>query len=376
MIPPLQELTVWNTSNCNLRCRYCFVYELYRDIPRQEMQRETMDALIHFAMHHLMFNGKIWFFGGEPFTSFETMKYITEKARAEKLAVQFGVTTNCTLLDEEKAKWMRKHNYAVLCSIDGSEFIHDKHRVYHDGRGSFRDAWRGLQLVRKYINPTPQIRWTMHVDAIEGTTEAMKTLIRQGLINIAIDPVFEAKWDEDALKTLRKELERMSELLDACYSQGIPVFSMFVRDVANTILHWGRVNWMSRCGLGQGTVGVTPKGEIVPCHRFVSAGEPVIGDVFNGFTPKRLEWIEDWIKIPPLSERPELCLNCNFKNACIGGCVAMNYDLFGNPHVVPESSCKIKQLAVEVFKPLVLKHRDNPVFRRVFSTAFQRPCIE
>ena len=376
LLPPLQELTVWNTSKCNLRCEYCYVYRLYEDIPRQEMQKEIMDALIHFAMHHLMFNGRIWFFGGEPLASFETMKYITEKARAENLAIQFGLTSNCTLLDEEKAKWMRKYNYQILCSLDGSQVLHNKHRKYADGRGSFEDAWRGIQLVRKYINPVPQLRWTMNIDTVEGTTEAMKSLIEQGLTNLAIDPVYEVKWDDDALKTLRNELVKMSDLLDKCYEKNIPVFSMFVRDVVTAVTNASRVNWTDRCGLGQGTVGVTPKGEITPCHRYVSSGQPVIGNVFEGFSPKRLEWIENWMMIPPYSEKPELCLNCSFKNACMGGCLAMNYDLFEDPHIIPESFCKIKQLTVEVFKPLVMKHQNNPIFKQLYGVGLQRPCME
>jgi uncharacterized protein len=376
LLPPLQELTVWNTSKCNLRCEYCYVYRLYEDIPRQEMQKETMDALIHFAMHHLMYNGRIWFFGGEPLASFETMKYITEKARAENLAIQFGLTSNCTLLDEEKVMWMRKYNYQILCSLDGSQVLHNKHRKYADGRGSFEDAWRGIQLVRKYLNPVPQLRWTMHIDTVEGTTEAMKNLIEQGLTNLAIDPVYEVKWDDDALKTLRNELVKMSDLLDKCYEKNIPVFSMFVRDVVTAVTNTSRVNWTDRCGLGQGGVGVTPKGEITPCHRYVSSGQPVIGTVFEGFSPKRLEWIENWSMIPPYSENPELCLNCNFKNACMGGCLAMNYDLFEDPHIIPESMCKIKQLSVEVFKPLVLKHQNNPIFKQLYGVGLQRPCME
>jgi uncharacterized protein len=375
-LPPLHEITVWNTSRCNLRCDYCYVYRLYEDIPRQEMQKETMDALVHFAMHHLAPDGKIWFFGGEPLASFETMKYITEKARAEGLRVGFGLTSNCTLLDEEKARWMRRHGYQILCSLDGSQVLHDRHRKYHDGRGSFEDAWRGIQLVRKYINSCPQIRWTMHVDTVEGTAEAMENLIKQGLTNLAIDPVYEVKWDDDSLKTLRNELLKMRDLLDRCYERDIPVFSMFVRDATVAVTTRGRIRWTDRCGLAQGSVGVNVRGEINPCHRFCSSGEPVIGDVFRGFSPKRIEWIENWTAIPPYSERPEMCLECNFRNACIGGCIAMNYDLFGDPHVVPESFCRIKQVTVEVFRPLVLKHLGSPAFRRLYGAQARRPCVE
>jgi uncharacterized protein len=148
---------------------------------------------------------------------------------------------------------------------------------------------------------------------------------------------------------------------------------MFARDAAMAVTSRDRMKWTDRCGLGQG-VGINVKGDINPCHRFCSSGQPVIGNVFEGFSPKRLEWIESWASIPPYSEKPELCLNCNFKNACFGGCIAMNYDLFGDPHVIPESFCKIKQITVELFKPIVLKYKDNPLFSQLYGV--QRPCIE
>jgi len=344
------------------------------------MSVETMDALIHFAMHHLRFNGKIWFFGGEPFASFETMKYITEKARAENLAITFGVTTNCTLIDEEKARWMAKYGYGVLCSIDGVPQLHDRHRRHPDGSGSWSEAWNGIKLVRKYVNVNPQIRWTVDVDTVEGVTESMKAFISVGLTNLAIDLVYEVEWDDDSLETLRGELMEMSGLLDECYSRGIPVFSMFVRDTLSAVSSRHRVSWSGRCGLGMGSVGVTPKGEITPCHRFVSSmatvGEPEIGDVYRGFSPKRIEWIRKWVTIPPYSEKPELCLNCKFRMACMGGCLALNYDLFGDPHVIPESFCKIKNIVVEVFRQLVLKHIGNPVFRQLYGVGMHRMCIE
>jgi len=380
MFPPLlHELTVWNTSKCNFKCNYCFVYSLYTDIPKQEMTVEVMDALIDFAKFNLMRDGKIWFFGGEPFTSFETMKYITEKCVANNLKVGFGVTTNCYLLDEEKLKWMRKYNYGILCSIDGTENLHDRHRKLYDGSGTWKTVWENIKLVRKILTPEPQIRWTVNVDTVEGLTEAMKFFIKEGLTNLAIDCVYEVKWDEDCLKILRGELEKMGELLLECYSNNIPVFSMFIRDVYDAYTRTNekvRANWLDRCGLGTGSVGISPRGEILPCHRFVSGGKPVIGSVFRGFSPERIYIVERWRKLPPYSEHPSRCLDCKVKYACIGGCLACNYDLFGDLHIVPESYCEIKNLAYEVLIDVVRKSMNYDAFKRLYGAGIGRGCIE
>jgi len=365
--PPLGELTVWNTSRCNFRCKYCFVFKLYEDIPRQEMQRETMNALLHFARHNLRRDGMIWFFGGEPLVSFDTMKYITEKAVADNLAIRFGVTTNCYLLNKDILKWMKKYGYGILCSIDGLQKTHDKYRVLPDGRGTWKVVWENIKKVKKILNPNPQLRWTFSPETIDGLTEGLKFFVKHGFTNVAIDAVYEVEWDEDSLNQLREELTKMRDFLDRCYERNIPVFSMFVRDAATAVMNNRRINWIQRCGLGQGGVGVAPDGKIYPCHRFVSSRKLVIGSVFDGFYPERIYLNEEWQKVPPYCEVPERCLSCKFKNACMGGCLAVNYDLFGDIHIVPKAMCDIKNIVVEVFKPLVVKHKDNPTFRRIFK---------
>jgi len=265
----------------------CFVYKLYQDIPRQEMTKETMDSLLHFARHNLRSNGRIWFFGGEPLVSFNTMKYITEKAIADNLQIQFGLTTNCYLLDKEKVKWLSKYNYGILCSIDGLEETHDKFRVLPNGKGTWRQVWKNIKLVRKYLNPNPQLRWTFSPETVDGIAKGLLFFLKEGLTNIAIDAVYEVKWTEEDLRNLRIELEEVRRILDESYSRKVPVFSMFVRDCATAINNRRRINWISRCGLGQGGIGVAPDGKLYPCFTpdvnvITSSGVKRIGEVRIG----------------------------------------------------------------------------------------------
>lgn len=340
------------------------------------MDEDTTDQLVHFAEHHLSPNGLFWFFGGEPFSHYESMKYIVEKAYAHGWPWRFGVTTNCTLLDEAKVKWAKKFGLGVLCSIDGPEEKHDKFRVYSDGRGSWNEAWRGIQLVRRWLIPTPQIRWTFTPETVEGLADDMKLFVEKyELFNIAVDAAYEVEWLPEDLLKLKAELEKLKKDYKVWMKQGKPVFSMFIRDANSSVTQKMR-GWRSRCGLGEGAVGVDVDGTIYPCHRFVCSREIKIGHVSKGFSSERTKWIEKWRKLPPYSEIPEKCLKCKFKKACPGGCLALNFDLFGDLHVVPKTACEIKQLTVEVLGDLCLELQNNETFRRLYLRRQPRTCVE
>jgi len=266
------ELTAWATGRCNLRCHYCFVYKLYPQQPSSDMQPDVVEALIDFGLRYGSRPIRIWWFGGEPLLAFDNViKYAVDLVLKRGLRVgmngdvYFGLTTNCTLLTEDKVKFFARYGFGILLSIDGTKEKHDKYRVFPNGRGSFDVAWRGLQLVRKYLNPNPSIRWTVAPETVEGLANDVKWYVDQGLTNLAIDWVYEVKWYEEDLKKLRQEMYKIREYMIKWMRQGIPVMLKFVRDGVAPAVAPFRAWWKSRCGLGQGSVGVDIDGTIYPC---------------------------------------------------------------------------------------------------------------
>ena len=366
-------MTTWVTTECDLRCKYCFVYKLNEKQPCGKMTKETADQLIRFADQNLEPNGSIWFFGAEPLCNVDIIRYIVEKSRATGYNWKFGATTNCTLLTEELVQWMKKYNFGLNCSIDGLRDSHNTNRVYPNGSGSWDDAWRGISLIKKYLTPTPQIRWTVTPTTTKGLANSIKTFVEEHkLTSLAVDMVYEVEWTAKDLATLKSELELFRDYYAKWMQQGIPVFTMFVRD-ANAALTQSERRWCSRCGLGQGAVGVDYDGTLYPCHRFIDSHKIKIGDIYNGFNSTRLEWTEHWRKAAPYCEIPNKCLECNYKKACTGGCVAMNYDVFGTPYVNPEAFCTIKQLITEVLGDLCKSLQNNPTFQKVYRKTPQTP---
>jgi uncharacterized protein len=363
----LSEFTVWTTTRCNLRCKYCFVYKLNKDQKCQDMTVETADQLIRFADKNLKPDGKIWFFGAEPLCNFDMIKYIVKKCKEKGYEWHFGATTNATLITEERAQWMKDNKFTLLCSVDGPKNSHDPNRIYANGKGSWDDAWEGLSFVRKYLDPNPQLRWTVPPSTVKGLAENIRKMVEDyGLTNLAVDFVYEVEWTPEDLAAVKKELEIFGGYYKTWMQQGKPVFSMFVRD-ANAATTLSAKTWTTRCGLGNGSVGIDYDGTIYPCHRFIDSHKIKIGDIYNGFYKEHSKWVENWRKIAPYCEDPKKCVDCNYKNACNGGCIAMNYDLFEDPHVNPETFCTLKQLITDVLGDLCKSLQDNPTFQKLYQ---------
>ena len=152
---PIAQVVVKLTQRCNLNCSYCYVYNRgdlgYLQKP-SFMSVEIFEALLH-RMHaycaarpgHKI--GLI-FHGGEPmlmpasvFDRFATMVTSVMGKTIDYMTVQ----TNGTLASEDWIAVLQKHEVSVGVSLDGPEDVHDRARVDHTGKGSYRLVANGLK---------------------------------------------------------------------------------------------------------------------------------------------------------------------------------------------------------------------------------------
>ncbi len=97
------------------------------------------------------------------------------------------------------------------------------------------------------------------------------------------------------------------------------------------------------CGAGRGRVSVSASGEIQPCAKVQGlselAGIPEfsLGNVLTGFTnlDARREFIAFRYNLR------KACHNCGLKDACAGGCPAVNYQATGSIFLPDPSECRL-----------------------------------
>ncbi len=137
------------TEACNLACVYCYASEQHStDTLTKEKLKNTIDFVLNSdsKRKHFSFIG-----GGEPCVKWDLLvwavEYIREKQGNTKVSI--GVTSNTTLLNEERVKWLAKNRVHVGCSFDILPEIQDAQRPYASGKGSFADVKKSIGLLAK-----------------------------------------------------------------------------------------------------------------------------------------------------------------------------------------------------------------------------------
>ena len=154
--PGIKALCLHVSHDCNLRCEYCFASKGdYHTSRKNDAAREVALKAVDFLIKHSgrRHNIEIDFFGGEPLMNFETVKEVVTYGREIERHVgkrfYFTITTNATLLNNERIDFINEHMDNVVISIDGRKEIHDAVRHNAFGRGSYDDI---VPLAQKLVD--------------------------------------------------------------------------------------------------------------------------------------------------------------------------------------------------------------------------------
>lgn len=170
----LNNLVLQVTQQCNLRCRYCVFSGSYtgRIHSDKSMSMEVAKKSIDFFLERTVDASKvsIAFFGGEPLLRFDFVKELVAYAESKtSKEIIFVLTTNGTLLNEEMIEFFIKHHLLLTISFDGDKRIHDKNRVFADGKsGTFDVITAKIEKLRhKYPEYFSGVRFNVVMDQRE-----------------------------------------------------------------------------------------------------------------------------------------------------------------------------------------------------------------
>ncbi|HLP59783.1 MAG TPA: radical SAM protein [Candidatus Deferrimicrobium sp.] len=150
----LHKITLVVSEKCNLRCKYCAYSGQYlynRKHSNKIMNIETMKKAVDFYFSHNTANKEknISFYGGEPLLNFNTIKECVNYCKNQYCReTQFNMTTNGTLLNEEKINFLAENNFSLLISIDGPKEIHDRYRVFKNAKGTFNTIIKNIKFMK------------------------------------------------------------------------------------------------------------------------------------------------------------------------------------------------------------------------------------
>lgn len=142
------------TQGCNLGCKYCFLENPSGNWKNLTMSFDTaqiaIDKYVCYVKKENIKNGTIVLFGGEPLINWKLIKQIVEYCnntypdmfsnKELNDNISFRMVTNGTLIDEEKAIFMKNNNIVAAISLDGPKKINDVNRVFKGTDSSVYDS--------------------------------------------------------------------------------------------------------------------------------------------------------------------------------------------------------------------------------------------
>ncbi len=364
-------LTLCVTHDCNLRCAYCYAGEKRR----VAMSRETAFRAIDFALERHRATRPpgtpfvLGFFGGEPLLEWDLVRAADDRAaescRRAGIALGRTLTTNGTLLDPERLAWLGERRYRLGVSIDGGPSLHDRQRRFPDGSGSFAAAARHLALLGA-LRPAPELFCTVDPATVRLVPEAIRDLASRTSLRIALNPNYEAAWDEAATAAFEAAWRSLADLVLASYRAGRPMRLTWFEGKVQTLL-LGGYRACDRCDPVRRELACAPSGNLYPCAALVGnddRADLLLGNVRDGFDPAALARTAARV-----GNRNEACRTCPAAPRCMNWCFCNNWHATGSPDLVSPLLCLHERLSIELADRIAetLLAERNPAFLAVFA---------
>ncbi len=330
MLRPQIAGVMWKTVSeaCNLACDYCY-YSRCNGKPGKldRIQDETLEKFIkeYLSLSH-GYATFVWQ-GGEPLLAglgfFERVISLQNNHAKKRMRVANAIQTNGILINENWARFFKKHNFLVGVSLDGPEEINDRRRVTNSGNGSFNLIMNGIQHLREQ-NVDFNILTVIHEDNVKMAKELVAFYTQENYKYVQFIPCmsFQSQDVSTAGKyaiTAQQYGDFLCEFFDAWYNDGEPYLSVRFFDNMLAVYLGHQAELCQQSEFCPKMLVLEQNGDAYPCDFFIEE-EYKLGNV-------QKDALQDIIDNPKWNEflemkpnLPDKCKSCEFLNMCHGGC--------------------------------------------------------
>ncbi len=312
-----KPVLVWNmTRRCNLKCVHCYAQaegEKGEDPISTAQAKAMIDDLARFGAPVLLFSG------GEPLVR----RDLPELARyATSQGMRAVISTNGTLISKQKAKELKAVGLSYVgISLDGTRELHDSYRKNAEGKPSFDEVIRGVELLKKH-EVEFNIMATVNECNVNFPAEFYSSLKELSSF-VQFTPVVERTARGD-VATWSVPPEKWGKFLCTIFDEWVrhDVGKIFVQYFDSTLANWVDAP-PSVCTLARtcGHAGVMEfNGDVYSCDHFVFP-EHRLGNIHSRtltammYSERQLQFGKN--KHDAL---PKQCHACRFLFACNGEC--------------------------------------------------------
>ncbi len=316
------------TLDCQLRCGYC---RITRRPGRQagwqmtpEFARAAVDRV--FAQGTSQGRRTVVFFGGEPLLARDTVLSAITHIRAgpERDNTDITLQTNGIAVDEVTAEFLAANDVFVLASIDGVREVHDSHRRFSTGEGSYEASVAGYHRAKR-AGCRVGISATLTAETAEGFVESFEEML-DGLapdecgVGTHLHPLASGRSPHQASP------EAAAHVLTATYAAARQR-GVFHQQMCQRLEPIVKGTWRRyACAGCAGKVVVAPNGEAGVCEYNASEGRSYVP--LDEFSPDTAPDLTRWAGRSPLNVRE--CLACPALPTCGGGCAYDSQEILGD----------------------------------------------
>jgi uncharacterized protein len=350
-------LEVSVTEKCNLGCPYCYVANRPTWMTK-EVFDQGMEDLTKLMQKSGDKDYHVSFFGGEPLLNWELITHAVPYLKSDKRCKGINIITNLTMIDEEKANYLKENSVGVSWSFDGMSSNESRPLLpllenTNPETGELFDGILSMYEYKKDIikgltNGCKVMIWP-------GNTKDMKEnfefLLEWGIEHPDFSIVRDDVWTADDIRQFRYECERLADFWIEQLKAGKPCSVGFLRlAILDTL--YGLVKGKRPFGCFAGANGgvLMSSGEFYPCARFASKKIMKMDEQYNFkyyqdiFNPKNFD----------------KCEPCDLKQVCNAGCT---YSQIMNDNKPLDSICELFHIYYEQAIRVVNECRDIPTFQ-------------
>ena len=300
--------------NCNFKCPYCFEKDL--TCGKQDVKK-YFDVLKKYAEKYFS-NYKIIqisLFGGEPLLyindCIDFLEFVANDSKNKKYEYVCNIVTNGSLLTEKTFDKLKKYNLRSLqITIDSEKKIHDKNRIFKNGKPSFDMLIDKINMITRKISEKESFKLIVRINlnntTVEGVRNSIDKINNKEKVYLLIRAIYNTHaYDERNINSV----DELKEYYDMSKELGF-----------NILKERYFFQTCEACG-DKKIFQLMPDLSMWKCINDLKYKKAKIGKLDDNGDPVLIpENIVNWYKNCTSGFFDKKCINCKMLPDCLGGC--------------------------------------------------------
>lgn len=321
----VKTLTLVVSDTCNFRCPMCLQrkqinHSKNRGIPKlMDWQTSKLAIDKYFALQTSSHdNCSIHFGSAEPLMNWPIIKKSVEYIKTKNPNCKLAISTNLSLLTEERAWFLKKHSVQIRASLDGPQTGNDKLRKTLGGEGTYEVIIEKINLLKRINYPLKGIAVIVNDLNFASIDDDFLLWVKEEGFEFLILG-FDLINEKNCSFPLESYVEKFFSIYKFCIDNEIKILGLWTTTYFNIMSIYKNKEFEQPhyCKAIKGEkIAVAPNGNIFNCGHTTTllAHLNNFDDIFS------LESLFTQLVIDNLPNNNSHCFGCEFEGICGGQC--------------------------------------------------------